>query len=130
MDGNGDRKKHALRLLTDWHFSVAVGWQMSFASSFLLHIIALFSVFCLTDVASRIFHDSSLLFAPGTSHVIVEESPPVRDREVHIAKEEEGKKPKEKHRHGWNSNQQPQSPELRALYSRPWRPACLANILF
>ena len=41
---------------------------------FCLQNIALNSVFHLTDGAAWIFHDSSLLFYPGTSHLMVEES--------------------------------------------------------
>ena len=42
--------------------------------SFFLPKIAFISVFCLTDGGERIFHDSSLLFSPGTRHLMVEES--------------------------------------------------------
>ena len=63
---------------------------------FFLLNIALISVFCLTDGATRIFHDSSLfIFSPRTSHLMVEESPSVRERErVHMAEEEEENSPK------------------------------------
>ena len=50
-------------------------------------------MFHLTDGAAWIFHDSSLLLFPGTSHLMVEESQSVRER-VHMAQEEEEKSPK------------------------------------
>ena len=58
----------------------------SFASTytifnFFLPNIALISVFCLTDGTARIFHDCSLLFTPGMSHLMVKEYPSVRERE-------------------------------------------------
>ena len=56
--------------------------------AFFSPIIALIYVFCLTDGAARIFCDSPLSFSPGTSHLMVEESPSVRERErVHMVEE-------------------------------------------
>ena len=49
---------------------------------FFLPNIALISLFHLTDGADRIFHDSSLVFSPRTSHLTIEESRhSVRERE-------------------------------------------------
>ena len=71
-------------------------------------------MFCLTDGAANIFHDSSLLLSPRTSHLMVEESPTVRGRESAHGAEEEEKKPKPLH-YPRNSNPQPQSPALFSL---------------
>ena len=48
---------------------------------FFLPNIAPISVFGLTDGATRIFHYSSLLFSPGISHLMVEESLSVKESE-------------------------------------------------
>ena len=62
-------------------------------------------MFDLIDGAARIFHDSSLLFSPGTSHSMVDEFLSVSERErVHVAEEEEDKKPTEPLCHGQDSN--------------------------
>ena len=59
------------------------------------------------------------LVSLGTSHLMDEESPSIKERESAHGKEEEEKKPEEPLHQDWDSNPQPQSPEPRAQSTRP-----------
>ena len=69
------------------------------------------------------FHDSSLLFSPGKSYFMVEESLPVRERVCVLGRRRRRKKPKEPLPHGQDSNQRQQSFKPNVLSTRPWCPS-------
>ena len=77
-------------------------------------------MFGLTEGAARIFHDSSLLFSPRTSHLMFGESPSIRERERECKWRINKKKPKEPLCHGRDWTLQPQSPEPSAPSTIPW----------